>query len=234
MPTPNRPPQGSPLRALRAVPRNALRRLVLLPDRVRYLLGGIDSIAARMPYVRGRRVLRMLRQFGARVGEGTRFKRGLRVDNASGDADSTGDFSNLEIGTRCFIGLGVLFDLPDRITIGDEVAISAGVTILTHADCGARAMSSWYPRRRAPVRIGLGSWIGANATILAGVTLGDCCVVGAGAVVTRSFPAYSVVVGVPARLVRVLERAGLTQAVGPSAHSNVRREFLAESVQHDS
>jgi acetyltransferase-like isoleucine patch superfamily enzyme len=206
----------------------------MLPDRIRYGIGGIDWIVARLENASGRRLPPLLREFGATVGGGTSFKRGLRIDNAAGDADSTGDFSNLVIGTRCFIGAGVFFDLPDQITIEDEVALSAGVTILTHADCGARAMSAWYPRYRAPVRIGFGSWIGANATLLPGVTLGRCCVVGAGAVVTESFPAYSVVVGVPARVVRVLKAAEPTEAVSASAESWAPREFLTHLSQHNS
>jgi acetyltransferase-like isoleucine patch superfamily enzyme len=58
----------------------------------------------------------------------------------------------------------------------------------------------------APVRIGNRVWCGVNVTILAGVTIGDDVVVAAGAVVTRDVPSGSVVGGVPARLIRSLER----------------------------
>ena len=54
----------------------------------------------------------------------------------------------------------------------------------------------------APIRIGRGVWIGAHATVLAGVTIGDNAVVAAGAVVTRDVPADSVVGGVPAKFIR--------------------------------
>jgi acetyltransferase-like isoleucine patch superfamily enzyme len=49
-----------------------------------------------------------------------------------------------------------------------------------------------------PIRVGRDVWIGANAIILAGVTIGDGAVVAAGAVVRRDVPAYTVVAGVPA------------------------------------
>ena len=139
------------------------------------------------------------------VGEDVNFKDSIQIDNAVGDEDAKGDFSNLTIGNRCYIGKGAFFDLPDRIIVEDEVVVSAGVTILTHADCGRRIMSKWYPRKRAPVRIGYGTWIGCNATILSGVELGKCCVVGAGSVVTNSFADYSVIAGVPARAIKQLE-----------------------------
>ena len=53
-----------------------------------------------------------------------------------------------------------------------------------------------------PIKIGAGSWIGAGATILGGVTLGEKCVVAAGALVKDDFPAQSVIAGVPARIVK--------------------------------
>lgn len=60
----------------------------------------------------------------------------------------------------------------------------------------------------APIVIGPGSWIGMNAVILPGVTLGPKTIVGAGAVVTSSFPeGYCIVAGVPAKLIRKLERS---------------------------
>lgn len=58
---------------------------------------------------------------------------------------------------------------------------------------------------KGPVRIGRHVFIGFGASLLPGVTLGDYCVVGARSVVTRSFPAYSMVAGMPARLVKVFD-----------------------------
>lgn len=147
---------------------------------------------------------RLLMLYGAKVGKHSNFKGGLRVDNIIGDRDSTGDFSNLSIGDNCYIGMDVLFDLPGCIRIQNECILSAGVKIMTHQDCGNRQMSRFYPRKVTDVLIGEGTWIGTDAVVLAGVVLGVGCVVGAGAVVTMSFPAYSVIGGVPARLIKTL------------------------------
>lgn len=153
----------------------------------------------------GKTAARYLRLRRASVGPRVNIKPGLVIDNATGDQDATGDFRNLSIAAGCYIGQGVYFDLADRVTIGPQCAISAGVRFVTHQDCGARPMSTWYPRERAPVEVGSGSWLGVGAILLHGVTLGPCCVVAAGSVVRDSFPAFSVVAGSPARLVKTLD-----------------------------
>ena len=177
--------------------------------RLGYWLGGIDFVCRLVANAPQRCIAPLLRSYGAVVGAGTRFKDGLLIDNASGDQDATNSFRNLVIGKRCYIGKDCFFDLPDRIVLEDEVVVSVGVRMLTHADCGSRVMSLYYPRQRAPIHIGFGTWIGAGATLLCGVELGACCVVATGAVVTESFPDYSVVAGVPARIIKKLpENAG--------------------------
>ena len=84
------------------------------------------------------------------------------------------------------------------IEIGDDTIFSFGVGIVS-ADHEPGNLSENEPGQ--PVRIGRKCWLGKNAIILPGVELGDGCIVGAGAVVTKSFPAGSVVAGVPARLI---------------------------------
>jgi len=89
------------------------------------------------------------------------------------------------------------------IEIGDEVLIGPNVQLI----------SSGHPvdpagRRRTitgdPIVIGRNVWIGAGATVLHGVTVGEDAVIAAGAVVTRDVPARTLVAGVPARVVRHL------------------------------
>lgn len=172
---------------------------------VMYGIFGIEYVEQALSYCPRHLITSILRRYGASIGRGVNFKDNIYIDNASGDQDARGDFSNLDIGNKCYIGKGVFFDLPDRVKIEDECAISAGVKIITHSDCGARIMSQWYPRQRGGVTIGYGSWIGVNAVILQGVELGKCCVVAAGSVVTQSFPDYSVVAGTPAKVVKTLK-----------------------------
>ena len=54
----------------------------------------------------------------------------------------------------------------------------------------------------APIVLGRGVWVGANATLLQGVTVGDHAIIAAGAVVTRDVPPRTIVAGVPARVIR--------------------------------
>jgi acetyltransferase-like isoleucine patch superfamily enzyme len=144
-------------------------------------------------------IARLLTRYGAQVGEGTYFKGYLTIDNANRDEDSTNDFRHLSFGRRVFVGKNVSLDLPARIVLEDETILSAGVSILTHADCGTRHMGRYFPRKTGDVVIGFGSWIGANATILCGVTVGRSAVVGASSLVTRNVPEGEIWAGVPAR-----------------------------------
>ncbi|MBN1270006.1 MAG: acyltransferase [Kiritimatiellae bacterium] len=85
------------------------------------------------------------------------------------------------------------------IVIGPDTIFAPGVKIVS-ANHDVEDPSAWT--QEDPIRIGARCWIGANAVILPGVELGEDVVVGAGAVVTKSFPAGSVVAGVPARVIR--------------------------------
>jgi acetyltransferase-like isoleucine patch superfamily enzyme len=110
---------------------------------------------------------------------------------------------NTTIGRDVFINMGCKFQDQGGVTIGDGALIGHNVVIasLNHPlDPAHRA--DVVP---APVSIGRGAWIGANATILPGVTVGDGAVVAAAAVVTKDVPAGAVVVGSPARVTRMVE-----------------------------
>jgi len=85
------------------------------------------------------------------------------------------------------------------IEIGDDTIFAPGVKVLS-ANHDPHDYQRWI--QAEPIRIGRRCWIGANAIVLPGVQLGDEVIVGAGAVVTKSFPAGTVIAGVPAQVVR--------------------------------
>ena len=107
---------------------------------------------------------------------------------------------NLKIGKYVFINSGCRFQDQGGITIGDGALIGHNVVMATinHGLAPARRGDN-FP---APIVLGSNVWIGANATILPGVTIGDNAVVAAGSVVTKDVPANMVVAGVPARVVK--------------------------------
>ena len=111
---------------------------------------------------------------------------------------------NISIGKRVFINSGCCFQDQGGIEIGDDVLIGQQVVIATlNHDFNPEKRGNMSP---SPVKIGNKVWIGAHATILPGVTIGDGAVVAAGAVVTKSVPAFSVVAGVPAKIIKSIEQ----------------------------
>lgn len=92
----------------------------------------------------------------------------------------------------CFIDPSHCF----LITIGDDVTMSIRVTVMAH-DASTKKTLGYT--KIGQVHIGNHVFIGANSTILPGVTIGDYAVVGAGSVVTHDIPARTVVAGVPAK-----------------------------------
>ena len=111
---------------------------------------------------------------------------------------------NITIGKDVFINSGCHFQDQGGIEIGDDVLIGQQVVIATlNHDFNPEERGNMSP---SPVKIGNKVWIGAHATILPGVTIGDGAVVAAGAVVTKSVPAFSVVAGVPAKIIKSIEQ----------------------------
>ena len=102
-----------------------------------------------------------------------------------------------------FINAGCCFQDQSGIFVGDGVLIGHQVVLATlnHDLAPAKRKNMFH----APIVIGNNVWIGAHATILAGVTLGENSVVAAGAVVTKDVPAGAVVAGVPAKIIKNIE-----------------------------
>ena len=112
--------------------------------------------------------------------------------------------NELHVGDESWIGQQCFLHAAGGITIGAHVGIGPCVKILTssHSEAGRATPILFAPVELAAVRIDDDADIGIGAVIMPGVRIGRGAQVGAGAVVTKDVPAYAVVAGVPARLVR--------------------------------
>ena len=109
-------------------------------------------------------------------------------------------WGRLRIGDRVFINVGTVVLSVNEIEIGDDVALANEVYVVDSNSHGLEGR----PHVEAPVRIGDGTWVGARAMVLPGVTIGKRVMVAAGSVVTRDVPDDVLVAGNPARVVRPL------------------------------
>lgn len=107
-------------------------------------------------------------------------------------------FHNVSIGRNVIVMLGCLMMSAGCITIEDGAMIAANVQLISNNhDLYERQVITCRP-----VHIGKNAWIGAGATILPGVTIGDNAVVGAASVVTRDVAPDTIVAGNPARVIK--------------------------------
>lgn len=146
---------------------------------------------------------------GAELGEGTKVWHFSHI------------LPRTRIGRNCSIGQNVVAG-PD-VTVGDNckvqnnVSLYKGVELEQGVFCGPSCVFTNVLNPRAeierkdefrPTRVRRGATIGANATIVCGNELGEYCMIGAGAVVTKDVPAYALMIGVPARRLGWVSRAG--------------------------
>lgn len=111
---------------------------------------------------------------------------------------------NLTIGNNVFFNSGCKMQDQGGITIGDGTLMGHNVVLATlNHDEDPDKRGNMHPK---PIHIGQNVWIGANVTILPGVTVGDGAIVAAGAVVTKDVPASCVVGGVPAKIMKYIEK----------------------------
>ena len=110
------------------------------------------------------------------------------------------------IGPNLRMAVG-LADTTMQLYIGDRVTIAINDTFVfasKPAPVNSR-LRAIYPPPPRKMSIGDDTWIGANVVVLPNVSIGKCCVIGAGAVVTHDIPDYSVAVGVPAKVVKKID-----------------------------
>src|SRR5574344_1571226 len=115
------------------------------------------------------------------------------INNGAGD---------IIFGDGVRIGIGSVVIGP--VTFGDRVGLGQHVFVsgFNHGYADGTMDSNKQELVKKPVHIGFESHIGANAVVVAGVTIGERCQIGAGSVVTKDIPPYSVAVGNPARVIK--------------------------------
>ncbi len=137
------------------------------------------------------------------IGQAVHLQEGARIEAVI----SFGDMEHkpvIEIGNRCGIGPNLHMSCAKEIVIEDDVLISSNVLItdINHDFRMINHVPLKQPLEVKAVHIGTASFIGSGARILPGVHIGKHCVVGANAVVTKDVPDYSVVAGIPAKVIK--------------------------------
>ena len=146
---------------------------------------------------------------GANIGEGTKVWHFSHIMPGAIVGKNCSIGQNVNIGSKAVVGNGV--KIQNNVSVYDSVIIEDDVF------CGPSCVFTNVVNPRAFVerkteyketRIKKGASIGANATVVCGVTLGKYCFIGAGAVVTKDVPNYALMVGVPAKQVGWVSREG--------------------------
>ncbi len=175
----------------------------------------IDWVIMNQVETRPRWFVRLLARIYQHRGKHSVIHRSARMDTPPYRKFSLGDYSVIEsfacinnavgdvmIGDHTRIGLHNTIIGP--VEIGSHVNLAQGITVtaLNHNFGDTEKRIDEQGVSTKPVTIEDDVWVGANAVILPGVTIGNHCVVAAGAVVTKDVPPHSLVAGVPAKVIK--------------------------------
>ncbi len=115
-----------------------------------------------------------------------------------------GEQGRIRLGDGVLLNVGVMIASLELVEIGEHTMIANGSVVADsnhRFDDPTRPITHQGFTSKGPTRIGPNCWLGANVTVTSGVTIGERCVVGAGSVVVRDVPAFSVVAGAPAKVI---------------------------------
>lgn len=112
-----------------------------------------------------------------------------------------------KVGQKVYIGTGLLITMPNArsacdLVIGDRVAIAPRVTLILSSDANWSKLNEIIEPVQGKIVLGDDCWLGTGAIVFPNTTIGNMAVVGAGSVVTKDVPSYSMVAGVPAREIK--------------------------------
>lgn len=114
--------------------------------------------------------------------------------------------NRLTLGHGTTVNYGCVFDNRAPVRIGDHVGVGVGVRFITSSHAFDDPTLRAGLESLGPITVGDGAWIGSGATLLMGVSVGAGAVIAAGAVVRTDCEAHCLYGGVPARMIRALER----------------------------
>ena len=153
-----------------------------------------QRISADVKLGQGVRIFAFVNLYGCEVGDDTKIGTFVEIQKGA------------RIGKRCKVSSHTF--ICEGVTVEDEVFIGHNVTFIndrypraTRQDGGLQADADW---QCVPTVVRRGASIGSSATLLCGITVGECAVVGAGSVVTKDVPPHAVVAGNPARVLKRL------------------------------
>ncbi|CAN5374347.1 hypothetical protein BH09BAC3_BH09BAC3_13060 [soil metagenome] len=183
------------------------------------MMARIEPLFFRIPYgLTSRARIFIYRIFGMKMGNKNRFEAGrirrisqIKIGNLNHFSegwflwpmDAPCDGARILLGDNNYFNRNVMIDACNSISIGNNNMFGPDVYMTdSNHTTGAGLDPHSMPMKKGTIAIGNSCWIGAKAVILKDVVLGDYCVVAAGAVVTKSFPAGSTIGGVPAKIIR--------------------------------
>jgi UDP-2-acetamido-3-amino-2,3-dideoxy-glucuronate N-acetyltransferase len=141
------------------------------------------------------RIFSFVNLYGCEIGDNTKIGTFVEIQK------------NAVVGRNCKVSSHTF--ICEGVHIEDDVFIGHNVTFINdlypRATSGSGQLQTEKDWKVIETFVKKGASVGSSATILAGVTIGECAVVGAGAVVTKDVPPHAVVAGVPARLLRKIE-----------------------------
>lgn len=164
-----------------------------------YKYEGINILFKSLP---SNIIVHILRLFGAKIGKDVRIQAPFLIHNAD---QIYPIYSNLIIGDDCYIGRDCIFDLMDKITLGNQVTISHRAVLNTHTNAGKSPIANKkLINTSGVIKINDGAYLGSNITVLESVTIGEQSIIGACALVNKNIPKFVTAYGIPCKIIKEL------------------------------
>ena len=159
---------------------------------------GYDAINILFRISPSSNTISTLRHFGAKIGKGVRIQAPFMIHNAD---QAVPIYSNLIIGDDCYIGRDCIFDLMDKINIGEKVTISHRAVLNTHTNAGKSPIANkTLINTSGEIKINDGAYLGSNVTVLESVVIGSQSIIGAKSLVNRDIQDHVIAFGVPCKV----------------------------------